>query len=106
MACLSLAAAPASPHHVPTCLAPALHTSTAMSQKYIHSTCFTSWVTSNANPCPMTTTQDSLYFLSIVSLTSRAAACAQRARHDTPFAPRTALSDIVPSLGGAGCITS
>jgi len=65
-----------------------------------------SWVTSNVNPSPITTTHDSLYFLSIVSLTSRAAACVQRARHDTPFAPRTALSDIVPSLGGAGCITS
>jgi len=47
----------------------------AMFQKYIHNTCFTSWVTSNANPCPMTTTQDSLYFLSIVSFTNRAALC-------------------------------
>ena len=55
----------ARPIYVPACRAPALHTRTPMSQKYIHSTCFTSCVTSKEKPCPMATIQFELYFLSI-----------------------------------------
>lgn len=54
-----------------------LYTNAERSERNIQSTCFTSCVTSNANPCPMITTQDSLYFLSIVSLTNLAALCAK-----------------------------
>ena len=57
-----------------------LYTNAERSERNIHSTCFTSCVTSNANPCPMITTHDSLYFLSIVSLTNLAALCATAGR--------------------------
>ena len=54
--------------YVPACRAPALHTSTPMSQKYIHKTCFTSCVASNEKPCPIATIQFELYFLSICEI--------------------------------------
>ena len=62
---------PPVPAHVPACRAPALHTSTPMSQKYIHSTCFTSCVTSKEKPCPIATIHVALYFLSICAVQTR-----------------------------------
>ena len=57
-----------------------LYTSTAMLLKYNQSTCLTSCVTSNAKPSPITTIHVWLYFLSIVSFTTRAAACNAQAQ--------------------------
>lgn len=65
---------------------------------YIQSTCFTWWVTSKEKPSPMTTTHDSLYFLSIASFTSRAAASKLFACFSTAVMTRSEQSCRISSV--------